>query len=183
MLFVLGAKFWSWYCLNTKQQRQPTGRDARCHAALTRQTATGRQRPWDLSAISVIHSCGHHFCSFNRLMAATTAHLRRARRGQVTFWEWDNADAWEIVLEIRHVNHRDANEFDMQLIKYILTKLFHCLLLLLTWLDLNWKLVHLLCFWTLPIVLFLLKSQQCFGDWILSPSSCGIYSAGLNQGS
>jgi hypothetical protein len=31
-----------------------------------------------------------------------------------------------------------------------------------------------LLFWTLPIVLFLFKTQR-FGDWILSPSSGGTY--------
>jgi hypothetical protein len=31
-------------------------------------------------------------------------------------------------------------------------------------------LIQLLCFWTYFIVLFLFKTQ-CFGDWILSPSS------------
>jgi hypothetical protein len=36
--------------------------------------------------------------------------------------------------------------------------------------DLWYAALQLLCFWTLPIVLFLFKTQR-FGDWILSPSS------------
>jgi hypothetical protein len=32
------------------------------------------------------------------------------------------------------------------------------------------------CFWTLSIVLFLFKTTQRFGDWILFPSSVETYS-------
>jgi hypothetical protein len=41
-------------------------------------------------------------------------------------------------------------------------------------------LIKLLCFWTLSVVLFLFKTQL-FKDWILSPSSGGTYSVGLNR--
>lgn len=68
-------------------------------------------------------------------MAATTTHLTRAGEGGSGII----ADSWENILENRHLNHWDANESDMQLIKDILTKLFHCLLFTsyLTWLDLK----------------------------------------------